>query len=1201
MQTSFPQGWPEPSRPKTLSLSNPISCEGCKSTRLARTKPVRFARCFVSFSHNAFIAAAGFLITLGSILERQANAAPDPLKATPPEALIETHDGTVTCLASKGALPVNAINGFPLFANGQVNTFEYSKASIRMTKGQNLIELGELSKLDILPPKRSGTLLSLFKGFMYYLGDEKANEVQIDTPHATGGPSGTEFAVIVESNRTIFAMFDGTAALTNKAGKHVVLGSGQMGIVTNGQDPVIEPLVRTNIVQWWLYYPAIIDPNELQFSPAEQSHLSSSLRAYTNGDLRGALTAYPGYPAVEEPNSEVTTIYVASLYLGVGQVGKAQRLLKRVKESSVSEALNWMIKAVQGDTKEAAVPHTSASEWLGLSYYYQARHELKKALVAAQTSVQLSTNFAFGWQRLAELEFCFGRSREARFALEKCVKMAPSFAQAEVLHGFVFSAENRLKDARVAFERGMQLDPSLGDAWLGRALIRIRTGNIIGGREDLQVATLLDPGRSLLRSYLGKAFAAAGQNNIAQKVLAYAKQLDENDPTPWFYSALIEREENRINQSVLELEESIKLNNNRAVYRSQYLLDEDRAARSSSLAEVFRSAGLENVSLAEATRSVNYEYANYSAHQFLAESYDALRDPTRFNLRYETVWFNELLLADLFSPVGGTPLSQHISQQEYSRLFDQDRVGLTSSTEYRSDGQLRELASQFGYFGNTGWSLDLDFQHNNGVRKNNDLDRIEWYSTFKQQLTARDSVLLLTKYQEYHSGDNFQYFDPTNASPYFRFDETQAPIVVGGYHHEWQPGVDTLLLGGRLENEQEFTNKQQVSVIVPGPINSQVTDDFNLGLKDKLEIFTAELQQIFQTEHQMLIVGARWQGGDFSVQSIQDNLFTNFTKSTVDEFGWLSGYAYETLRFPLNFNITGGFAYEQITAPINFRAPPIQQGSETRHELNPKLGVVWHALPQMTVRGIYSQSLGGESLDESFRLESAQLAGFPQAFRTIIPESLVGSVTAPEHQILGMAIDLKLSSNTYVEFLAEKLGSEVRQRIGLFERSNSQEFPISVKQSLDYDETDLRATVNQLISPAWSLGASYAFTRSNLRESWAEFSDARPPSKINADLHQFGLAVLYNHSSGFFAGLHSDWYFQNNSKLQTGFNSYGEVPAQLANQLNLEVGFRFSRQRGDFAIGGMNLADQDYHLNPVTPIAELPRERVFFTRLRLRF
>ena len=77
---------------------------------------------------------------------------------------------------------------------------------------------------------------------------------------------------------------------------------------------------------------------------------------------------------------------------------------------------------------------------------------------------------------------------------------------------------------------------------------------------------------------------------------------------------------------------------------------------------------MDDLSLREATRGVDADYSNASSHLFLANSYNALRDPTRVNLRYETPWFNELLLANLLSPVGGGPLSQFVSEQEYSKL-----------------------------------------------------------------------------------------------------------------------------------------------------------------------------------------------------------------------------------------------------------------------------------------------------------------------------------------------------------------------------------------------------------------------------------------------------------------------------------------------------------------------------------------------------
>jgi hypothetical protein len=188
---------------------------------------------------------------------------------------------------------------------------------------------------------------------------------------------------------------------------------------------------------------------------------------------------------------------------------------------------------------------------------------------------------------------------------------------------------------------------------------------------------------------------------------------------------------------------------------------------------------------------------------------------------------------------------------------------------------VRQLASQFGNVGNLGWALDLDYQHNEGVRPNNELERLEWYTTLKYQLTAQDSVLLLLKYQDYHSGDNFQYYDwkaaPTNggaARPSFTWDETQTPLALGGYHHAWAPGAHTLVLAGRLENDQQFSDlavrqtilhrDTQGTPSIP-PVVDRDFDRLDVTLRSQLEIYTAELQQIFEDEHHALVLGGRWQ------------------------------------------------------------------------------------------------------------------------------------------------------------------------------------------------------------------------------------------------------------------------------------------------------------------------------------------------------
>src|SRR5262249_16741221 len=146
------------------------------------------------------------------------------------------------------------------------------------------------------------------------------------------------------------------------------------------------------------------------------------------------------------------------------------------------------------------------------------------------------------------------------------------------------------------------------------------------------------------------------------------------------------QEQNRINEAISDLEKSKELNNNRSLFRSQLLLDQDQAVRSANLAAIYRDAGMFDFSVQEASRAVELDYGNYSPHLFLACSFDALRDPKLRNLRFETPWFSELLVADLLSPIGGGVLSQNISQQDYSRFFVSDGLGVFSSTEYQSHG-----------------------------------------------------------------------------------------------------------------------------------------------------------------------------------------------------------------------------------------------------------------------------------------------------------------------------------------------------------------------------------------------------------------------------------------------------------------------------------------------------------------------------------
>ena len=180
----------------------------------------------------------------------------------------------------------------------------------------------------------------------------------------------------------------------------------------------------------------------------------------------------------------------------------------------------------------------------------------------------------------------------------------------------------------------------------------------------------------------------------------------------------------------------------------------------------------------------------------------ALRDPHRILLRYDTPFLNELLLANILAPVGGGPLSQNVSDQEYSKLFERDRLGGSVNATYLSTGEERVLGSQFGQLGNFSYAVDVDYLSDRGIRPNNHQDRTEIYSQGKYQLGLQDSLFVQTKFEDNRFGDVFQYYDQQSAGLTSAFHVTEEPLLFIGYHHEWAPGLHTLVLGTRLEAHQ---------------------------------------------------------------------------------------------------------------------------------------------------------------------------------------------------------------------------------------------------------------------------------------------------------------------------------------------------------------------------------------------------------------
>ena len=146
------------------------------------------------------------------------------------------------------------------------------------------------------------------------------------------------------------------------------------------------------------------------------------------------------------------------------------------------------------------------------------------------------------------------------------------------------------------------------------------TASMDRGLAEMLTATLLEPRISLYQSELGKALYQVRAFDKALQVYDYAKTLDKNDPTPYLYKGIALTDLNRPAEAVQEINQSIDLNDNQAIFRSRIMLDQDQAVSNYNLARAYTDLGLGEWAYSKAVTSVKKSPTNSSAYLFLARA-----------------------------------------------------------------------------------------------------------------------------------------------------------------------------------------------------------------------------------------------------------------------------------------------------------------------------------------------------------------------------------------------------------------------------------------------------------------------------------------------------------------------------------------------------------------------------------------------------
>jgi hypothetical protein len=563
-----------------------------------------------------------------------------------------------------------------------------------------------------------------------------------------------------------------------------------------------------------------------------------------------------------------------------------------------------------------------------------------------------------------------------------------------------------------------------------------------------------------------------------------------------------------------------------------------------------------------------------------------------------------------------------VSQQEYSKLFESDRLGVFSQTEFFSRGAWLENASQFGTIGNLAYSLDAYNYTDPGWRPNNSVNNSDFSAEVKYQFDPKDTAFFEAEETDLQAGDVLEHYNynvPMTKStaakdqapdydPSLSETEKQDPNILAGYHRDWGTGNHTLFLYRGLQDRATASDGNYSAPLLASDGASGIIPSVYPGmfaLQSTTELNSIEVQHIFQNDLQNVIVGARYQSESIqTVNTIQQNLtFTPLPAITPinSDFERFSAYGYYELKLFNGLHLTAGAAYDWERFPLNLDDPPLFNTEDTRGRISPKAGVDW-TLPEGTrFRADYTRSMSGLFNDSSTLIEPSEVAGFNQEFRSLIPESAgIGTPPASRFETWGLGIDHKFPTDTYLDVEGQLLTSRGNGLIGAW---SSGEPPVpsssaDLSQVQYFQEKDAFASVNQLIGKDLSVGARYTLTAVDLSTTVATPPGTTTPGVFNghedSTLDEVSLFANYYLPCGFFSQFQANWWKQDN------IASMAE-PGDSFWQFNLYAGYRFPRRHMEVMLGVLNLGNTDYHIDPVTYFLEQAHNRTFMASFKFNF
>jgi tetratricopeptide (TPR) repeat protein len=852
-----------------------------------------------------------------------------------------------------------------------LRTGERSRAALRLSN-ETTLRLDQHTTLTLAAPADGGTLLDVLGGAINVL-TRTPKPFRVRTPYLNAGVEGTEFLVRAGADSAQVGVFEGKVRAENAFGV-LALSSGESAIATRDSAPQRSQLVQpADAVQWALHYPSILQRGIDEAPPLREA--DALLRAGRIGEAFARLDAVPA-----SERGPRLLAYRAELLLRVGRVDEASSELERAlaldAKASDAHAVQAIVAVVRNERERALelaqraieLDANATSGRIALSYAQQAYFRIEAALASAEKAAELAPRGGLVWARVAELRMSVGDLDAALLAAQHAAQIEPTLARTQSVLGFAYLTRIETGAAKQAFEKAIEYDQGDPLPRLGLGIARIRDGELGAGRGEIEVAASLDPLNSLVRSYLGKAYYEEKRDPLAASQFGLAKTLDPRDPTPYFYDAIRKQTENLPVEALQDLDKSIELNDNRAVYRSRLLLDEDLAARSAALARIYDDLGFAQLAVVAGSRAIAYDPTSYSAHRFLADAY-------RTEPRHEIARVSEVLQSQLLQPLSAAPIEPQFAEDksffvrdagparagfgDLNSLFIRNGVRGTADGLVGSRSTLGDQLVVSILESRTSFSLGQYRFLSDGLGAQGHLER-NIYNAFGQALISGTFSAQIEARRSYLVRSGLLDFDP-------QFLSREAERITNdslrvGARYSLSPGFQIIFSG---------IHQHQNSSEITGFLNRDPAANIFTTDTDRLtNASTAEVQALWRGEVITLITGGGYFSSRSRVATVDSSDFFEIPDPAPPE--------------RLSRSVRNLYSYMYIRskhylAQLGLSAEYMQEPDVTRQRLNPKVGLVLNPTADLTLRIAYLQTLK-RPLIANQTIEPTQVVGFNQFF-----------------------------------------------------------------------------------------------------------------------------------------------------------------------------------------------------------------------------